>query len=349
MQCDLFHEISLPAHRGIGEAQAFAEFLAQAEQADRLGFGTLWLVEHHFMPEYSHSSAPDLLLAAASQRTHRLRLGLGVTPLPYHHPLQVAERAATLDVLTQGRLEMGIGRGFSPTEFRAFGIDMAQSRERTAEGLDIMRRVWAGGRPEYHGRHYDFPPLQPVPAPLQHPHPPLWTAAVSPDTFIWAAQQQLGVLAGPFKPWWMVRHDIGQFLAHWQTAETPRAGMTVGLFCLPDGQRARKLAEPAFVWFYRRLFATTLPVLEKLYPSYEHFHDIGRFRALLKLGIHLRMLETLGMVVAGSPEQCVDQLARYREAGVTHLLCAVGAGALDPALIAESMQCIAEEVMPALA
>ncbi len=349
MQFDLFYEISQPPHCPRDEAQAFEHTLAELELADKLGFGCAWLVEHHFMPGYSHSSAPDLVLAAASQRTRKLRLGLGVTPLPYHHPLQVAERAATLDILSRGRLEMGIGRGFAPHEFRAFNVDMAHSRSLTTESLTILRQALTDGHVDFHGQHFQLDQLDLTPAPLQRPHPPLWSAAVSPDTFIWAAQQQLGALAGPFKPWLMVKQDIRQYLQHWQAEQAPRAGMTVGLFCLPDGRRARELARPALVWFYQQLFATTVPVLEKLYPSYEHFHDLGKFRHLLKLGINLTLLETFGMAVVGSPAECIDKLKTYQEAGVTHLLCAVGAGALDTHLIRESMQCIAEQVMPAFA
>lgn len=349
MQFDLFYEISQPPHVSRSEACAFEDTLAELELADQLGFGCAWLVEHHFMRGYSYSSAPDLVLAAASQRTQRLRLGLGVTPLPYHHPIHVAERAATLDILSHGRLEMGIGRGFSPHEFHAFGVNMAHSRSLTTESLDILRLALRDSHVDYHGQHFQLDALDIIPSPVQTPHPPLWTAAVSPNTFIWAAEQQLGALAGPFKPWLMVKQDIRQYLHHWRAPEPPRAGMTVGIFCLPDGRRARELARPALVWFYQQLFATTLPVLERLIPSYEHFHDLGRFRHLLRLGINLTLLETLGMVVVGSPAECIAQLKPYQEAGVTHLLCAVGAGALESDLIRESMQCIAEHVMPAFA
>jgi len=346
MQFDLFYEISNPPHLARREHHAFQQSIDEIVLAERLGFRGVWLVEHHFMPEYSHSSAPDLMLAALSQRTSRLRLGLGVTPLPYHHPVHVAERAATLDQLSGGRLEMGIGRGFSPTEFAAFGIDMQHSRSLTSESLAILRQAFAGQSLQFSGQHYQFDDLPLTPQVLQQPHPPLWTAAVSPDTFVWAAQEQLGALAGPFKPWMMVKSDIKQYLQHWQSATPPRAGMTLGIFCLPDGKRARQLARPAFEWFYRQLFATTIPVLEKLYPSYEHFHDMGRFRSLMKLGINLKLLEMAGMVVIGSPQECVDKLATYHEAGVTHLLCAVGAGAMETGLVRESMQCMAEQVMP---
>ena len=146
----------------------------------------------------------------------------------------------------------------------------------------------------------------------------------------------------------MTRADIKTFRETWQGAEAPRIGMTVGVFCLKDGNRAKELAAPAFEWFYKELYKTTLPVLERLYPSYEHFHELGYFRHLLKLGINLTLLKTFGMAVVGSPEECIEQLAKYREAGVTHLLCAVGAGALPTELVRESMQVIAEEVMPAV-
>ncbi|WP_413436858.1 LLM class flavin-dependent oxidoreductase [Sulfuriferula sp. GW1] len=348
MQFDLFYEISQPPHLARSEAQAYADTLAEIELADRLGFGCAWLVEHHFMRGYSHSSKPDLVLAAASQRTRHIRLGLSVVPLPYHHPVHVAERVATLDILTAGRLELGIGRGFSPQEYGVFGAAMSDSRNRTAESLAILRQSFLRRPVTFHGEHYHLDALDILPYPVQSPHPPLWTAAVSPDTFTWAAQQQLGMLAGPFKPWMMVKHDIRNYLDSAAAAPAPRAGMTVGIFCLPDGKRARELAKPALTWFYTALFATTLPVLEKLYPSYEHFHDLGRFRSLIKLGINLKLLETFGMAVVGTPAECIEKLQKYREAGVTNLLCAVGAGALPTEAIQESMHCIAEDVMPAL-
>lgn len=348
MQFDLFYEISQPPHLARSEADAFRETLEEIELADQLGYGCAWLVEHHFMRGYSHAAKPDLVLAAASQRTKRIRLGLGVVPLPYHHPVHVAERAATLDILSGGRLELGIGRGFSPQEYAVFGAAMSDSRSLTAESLAILRLAFERRPVTFHGKHHHFDALDILPYPVQSPHPPLWTAAVSPDTFTWAAQEGLAMLAGPFKPWLMVRHDIRTYLDAWRGNTPARAGMTLGILCLPDGKRARELARDALTWFYRELFATTLPVLEKLYPSYEHFHDLGRFRKLMKLGINLTLLETFGMAVVGSPAECIDKLQKYRAAGVTNLLCAVGAGALETGVIRESLHCIAEEVMPAL-
>ncbi|HSQ82364.1 MAG TPA: LLM class flavin-dependent oxidoreductase [Casimicrobiaceae bacterium] len=348
MKLDLFHEFSVPPQLGRSEAAAYAETLEEIELADRLGFHGVWLVEHHFMPGYSHSSKPELILAALARRTSRLRLGLGVVPLPYHHPVHVAERVATLDLLCDGRLEVGIGRGFSPVEYAAFGVRMADSRALVDESLAILRATSDGAPVRFDGVHFKLDGVTIVPRPAQRPHPPLWSAAVSPDTFEWAARMGLGVLAGPFKPWFMVASDIRRYRALWSHAEPMRIGMTVGMLCLRDGARARRLAAPAFRWFYDELLRVTAPVLENLLPSYEQFHDIGRFRRLARLGARPRVLDLAGLTVAGTPEECLARIRRYRDAGVTHLLCAVGAGALPTDIVRESLECIASEVLPAL-
>lgn len=347
MRFDLFYEAAVPPRLGLSEAQAYAETLGQIELADRLGYGCAWLVEHHFLRGYSHASKPELLLAAAAARTGRIRLGHAIIPLPLHHPVHVAERIATLDILSGGRLEVGIGRGFSPREYAAFGADMAASRELVEESLDILLRSFARRPVTHHGRHYRLDALDILPHVVQEPHPPLWTAAVSPETFDWAAAKGLGVLAGPFKPWFMVKYDIGRFRGAWRHGIAPRIGMTIGVLCLADGERARRLAKDAFAWFYRELFQAALPVLEQLYPSYEQLHELGRFRALMKLGVDMGLADTFGLAVVGDPAEVRGKIGRYAEAGVTHLLCAFGAGAVDPAITRESLELFAREVMPA--
>ena len=323
--------------------------MAEIELADRLGFHGAWLVEHHFMPGYSHCSKPELFLAALARRTSRLRLGLGVVPLPYHHPVHVAERVATLDHLCAGRLEVGIGRGFTPREYEVFGVPMAESRELVEESLAILRAAARDAPVTFGGRHFRLDGVTILPRPVQRPHPPLWTAAVSPETFDWAARSGLGVLAGPFKPWPMVAVDIRRYRGAWRASEAPRIGMTVGMLCLPDGKRARALAAPAMRWFYGQLLKITAPVLEQLLPSYEQLHDLGRFRRLLRLGMRPRLLDLAGLTVVGSPPECLERLQRYARAGVTHLLCAVGAGAVPTAVVRESLECIAADVLPELA
>ncbi|HEX6064715.1 MAG TPA: LLM class flavin-dependent oxidoreductase, partial [Longimicrobiales bacterium] len=254
MHFDLFFEAALPPHSGLSEARLYANVLASIERADRLGYRCAWLVEHHFMRGYSHASKPEVLLAAAAARTVRIRLGHGVIPLPLHHPVHIAERVATLDVLSSGRVELGIGRGFSPREYAAFGVSMDASRRLTEEALEILRASFKREPVTFHGRHFDLEALDILPHVVQQPHPPLWTAAVSPDTYRWAAARELGVLAGPFKPWFMVKHDLEHYRDAWKADASPRMGMTVGVLCLKDGARARRLAEEAFTWYYGQLF-----------------------------------------------------------------------------------------------
>jgi alkanesulfonate monooxygenase SsuD/methylene tetrahydromethanopterin reductase-like flavin-dependent oxidoreductase (luciferase family) len=347
VRIDLFYELAMPPFLARSEAELYQNALAELEAADALGFHGAWLVEHHFMPGYSHCSKPELLLAACAARTRRLRLGFAVIPLPYHHPVHVAERIATLDLLSGGRLEVGLGRGFSPAEYGAFGTRMADSRDLVEESLAIVRASFAPGPVTFEGRHFRLDHAEIVPRVVQRPHPPLWTAAISPETFDWAARKGLGVLAGPFKPWFMIESDVRRYRAAWTHPEPPRVGMTVGMLCLRDGRRARAIAAPALAWFYGELLRVTRPALEALYPSYEHLRQLGRFRRLVALGLRPRVLAAAGMTIVGSPAECIDRIAALGRAGVTHVLLAPGAGAVAHEIVRESLECIATDVLPA--
>jgi len=357
MHFDLFHELSVPPFLPRPEAQVYAETLDELALAETLGFRTAWLVEHHFMPGYSHSTAPDMFLAAASQRTSRLRLGNAIFPLPYHHPVRVAERVATLDVLSNGRAEFGFGRGFSPQEYATFGVSMADSRSYTEEALDIVRRSFSGEPLSYAGRHFHFEDLEILPKVVQRPHPPLWTAAVSPDSFEMAARLGIGVLVGPFKPWFMVREDIRHYREAWRrhhgdgpaaSGQNPRVAMTLGVYCHASGKVARERAREPFEWFYGQLLNQTRPVLEKLYEGYEYYRKMGKFRGLINKAVNLTLLDTLGMAAVGDPEHCLKRVEALRAEGVDHLLCAFGAGAMPTDAVRETMQLFADTVMPAV-
>ncbi|WP_312263435.1 LLM class flavin-dependent oxidoreductase [Candidatus Igneacidithiobacillus taiwanensis] len=353
MQVDLFYELAVPSHLPRSEAQVYHETLEELALADQLGFHGAWLVEHHFMREYSHSSAPEVFLAAASQRTQKLRLGHAVIALPYNHAVRVAERVAALDILSNGRLEVGIGRGFSPREYAIFGAEMADSRTHLQEGLAILRA--AGGGPVRHqGKLYRLDDIDILPKPLQQPHPPLWVAAVSPQTFRWAAEEGIGVLSGPFKPWFMIKQDLKAYRRSVQSSAraqvagfNPQFAMTIGCLCLEDAAEARRLAE-GFTWYYQRLLDQTRPVLVQLRESYEFYHRLAFLEPLLRRGLSLRLLESMGMVVVGNPEQCRKGLARFARAGVDRLLLAVGAGMVPSTVTQRSLELLATEVLPSL-
>lgn len=351
MQLDLFYELAVPDFAMRNEAQVFHDTLEELVLAETCGFRTAWIVEHHFMRGYSHSSAPDLVLAAAAQRTRTLRLGHATVPLALHHPLQVAERLATLDVLSNGRLEFGFGGALSPHEYAAFGIDMNDSRGMVEESLAILRQGFTGMPVQFAGRHFKVENAEILPKCVQQPHPPLWMAAASPDSFELAAQLGVGVLVGPFKPWFMVQSDIERYHAAWKkyqgdTEEPARVGMTLGLMCLEDGRRARELASLHITWFYRELLKHTAPLLKQLHADHEYYKKAGSLKSLLEKTLNLATLETLGMVVAGDPAHCRRQLETWRDAGVDHLLCAISAGGIPSEAAQASMRILADQVIP---
>src|SRR5947209_16619269 len=158
------------------EHKTYHDALDQIELADRVGFDYVWEVEHHFLEEYSHSSAPEVFLAAASQRTKRIRLGHGIVQIPprFNHPARVVERAATLDLVSGGRVELGTGEASSQVELGGFGVERETKREQWHEALDAIARMFveepfAG----YEGEFFSMPPRNVVPKPKQKPHPPL--------------------------------------------------------------------------------------------------------------------------------------------------------------------------------
>src|SRR3989449_5765382 len=202
MKFGIFYEHQLPRPWEAGsEYRLLHESLDQIELADGLGFHTAWEVEHHFLEEYSHSSAPEVFLAAASQRTSRIRLGHGIVQVPQevNHPARVAERAATLDLISGGRVEFGTGEGSSQMELGAFGVDRVEKRAQWEESLDAITRMFveqpfAG----YEGRWISMPPRNVIPKPKQRPHPPLWVACSRRETILTAAQRGLGALSFAF-------------------------------------------------------------------------------------------------------------------------------------------------------
>ena len=202
MKFGVFYEHQLPRPWAEGaEHRLLQDALDQIEIADRIGLDHVWEVEHHFLEEYSHSSAPEVFLAAASQRTSRIRLGHGIVAMPpgYNHPARVAERIATLDLVSNGRVEFGTGETSSNLELGGFGVERAQKREQWSEALDVVTRMFveepfAG----YEGRYVQMPVRNVIPKPMQRPHPPLWVACSRRETIHLAATKGIGALSFAF-------------------------------------------------------------------------------------------------------------------------------------------------------
>src|SRR5688500_8516634 len=202
MKFGIFYELQLPRPwDGDAEHDLVQNALTQIELADQLGFDHAWEVEHHFLEEYSHSSAPEVFLAAASQRTKNIRLGHGIvqTPPPFNHPARIAERIAMLDLVSNGRCEFGTGESSSEAELGGFEINPALKREMWQEGLEVaVRCMTEGPFTGVQGKYVSMPPRNVVPKPVQKPHPPIWVACSRRDTILLAAEKGIGALSFAF-------------------------------------------------------------------------------------------------------------------------------------------------------
>src|SRR6266571_490172 len=215
MKFGLLYEMETPRPwNALSEYNIYWQALAQIELADRIGIDCVWSVEHHFLEEYSHSSAPDLFLAAASQRTSRIRLGHGIvhTVPAINHPARVAERIATLDVLSDGRVEFGTGEGSAAAELDAFGVQPADKRAMWEEGVRVALRCLTETPFTGHaGEYVRMPPRNVVPKPVQRPHPPVWVACSRRETIHLAAQKGIGALAFAFFDPEEARHWVDDY------------------------------------------------------------------------------------------------------------------------------------------
>lgn len=195
MRFALIYQVQVPKPwTSESEYTRFQEIIEQVSFAEEMGFESVWFMEHHFGPEQSHSSAPDLVLAALSQRTTKMRLGLAVVLVPVHHPLTIAERLATLDLISGGRVEVGLGRSGHPYQLTPFGVHLEDTRGMWEEALTILPRAWTEEVFSHQGKHYNIPPRQVLPKPLQRPHPPLWGACNQEDTAYLTGRAGFGCL-----------------------------------------------------------------------------------------------------------------------------------------------------------
>ncbi len=364
------HQLPRPWHEG-DEHRLLREALEQVELADRLGIDHVWEVEHHFLEEYSHSSAPEVFLGAVSQRTRRIRIGHGIValPHPYNHPARVAERAATLDLISDGRVELGTGETSSEVELAGFGVAREEKRARWAEALDALTRMFveepfAG----YDGAYLQMPPRNVVPKPLQRPHPPLWVACSRRDTIHLAATKGLGALSFSFVEPSEAKVWVDDYYATLASAECVPAGFSVNpnlavvlpFMCHRDEETAieRGLDGGHFFGYslaHYYVFGSHQPGRTDLWSEFQANRSGWGFdrqvaaRTGQILGAQL-LEQGLGSLrgAIGTPRQIRDLLRGYADAGVDQVVFVSQAGRNHHDHICESMELFAQEVMPEL-
>jgi len=331
------------------EQDVIGEQIDLMVEAEALGFDSVWTAEHHFT-EYGHCASPAVTLAAVAARTERIRLGTGVVVLPLNHPLRVAEDFAFLDNLSGGRVDVGVGRGYQPVEFRGYGVDPARSREMFGESVEIMRRAWTEERFGFSGEFYRFDDLSVQPKPVQKPHPPLWMAALSPATFDLCARFGFHLLCAP-----VFGFDLeagSEHIARYRETLRKRgadeaahnvAALTI-TYVAESTQQARSDLQDSLMWYYRTLARYIAPADgQSPIAGYEHYGAAREF-----LGdVDWDTVIERGAVVCGSPAEVADRIAEIRDrCDFTDYLGWTRIGGLPAAKVRRSMELMAEQVIP---
>ena len=373
MRFGLFYEHQLPRPWDPdSERRILADALEQIEIADRAGFDFVWLVEHHFMEEYSHSSAPEVFLGAASQRTSRIRLGHGIVQIPHavNHPARVAERIATLDLLSGGRAEFGTGESSSAAELGGFGVRRGAKRAMWEDAMAAIAHMFveepfAG----WDSRFLKMPPRNVVPKPLQKPHPPLWVACSRRETIQFAARNGIGALSFSFAE----PEDAGKWVADYYAliaseecvpvgfSVNPNLAVVLPMMCHEDEATAieRGIDGAHFFGYALAHYYGITPHSPGRTSVWEEFlagrNEGGYARDLIladdaPLAVKI-MQQGLGSMrgAVGTPDQIAEFVARYEAVGVDQVGFVLQAGTNKHEDICESIELFGKSVIPRFA
>jgi alkanesulfonate monooxygenase SsuD/methylene tetrahydromethanopterin reductase-like flavin-dependent oxidoreductase (luciferase family) len=355
MKFGIFIDLQLPRPWKAGdESRLIHEALEQVELADRVGIDYVWVQEHHFLEEYCHSAAPEVFLAACSQRTKNIRLGHGIVVMSpkFNHPARIAERLATLDIISNGRVEWGTGESGSRMELEGFGVDFVDKRPMWAEALkETVKMMCMEPYPGFRGKYFSMPHRNVVPKPLQKPHPPIWAACSNRDSLKLAAQLGVGALTFAFvnaeeAKFWVDEYyetfkinctPIGQ-------AVNPNVSMLTGFLCDRDNETAiRHGMEGAHFFAYGLGHywrdGTHVPGRTNLWDEFKQrpISDIQKME---------RERKKAGMGGIGSPKQLINNFRALEEAGVDQLILLQQSGNYRHEHICESLKLFGEEVLP---
>jgi alkanesulfonate monooxygenase SsuD/methylene tetrahydromethanopterin reductase-like flavin-dependent oxidoreductase (luciferase family) len=319
MQFGLFGGARTKPSIGLEDSQGYESFTEYVIEADRLGFRQLFMVEHHFTGQGQVSSSMTVLAYLAA-RTQNIRLGTAVVVVPWHNPVLVAEQVATLDLLTGGRVDFGVGKGYRKAEFNGFCIPMEEATERFDEAMEVIRKAWTTeGRFSHHGKRWHYDNIVVEPAPLQRPHPPLWLAAGSPDSVRRAAREGYNLLLD-------------------QLAQTDQIIRRIGLF-REECERVGRAWHPGLV--------ATARALQMIHSESERAAAYEtRKRVLGVIGDLARdrlpdRVEDDTAALLGTPDEVIARLKELEAGGATNILL------VDPNASVANLRAFAREVMPA--
>ena len=348
MKFGIFYEHQLPRDWDeFSEHKLIQNSLDQIELADKLGYDYAWEVEHHFLEEYSHSSAPEVFLAAAaSQRTKNIRLGHGIIQLTTNHPARVAERVSTLDLVSNGRVEMGLGEGSSATELHPFNLRFRDKRDVWEDAVRCTLPMMYNHAWEYEGEYFHFPKRAVIPKPMQKPHPPLWVACSQLDTIKYSAHRGMGALCFKFanlkaaEAW--VNAYYNTFLHHQEKLTdyqaNPNIAVVSGFMCAETDEEAWRKADGwTFFQFALQLYGKEGPFDPGSVNFWDRYQEWKETPAGQKRS---------GSELIGSPDTIRERLKELEDANVDQVILLNQAGKNTHEDICSSLELFAHEVMP---
>jgi alkanesulfonate monooxygenase SsuD/methylene tetrahydromethanopterin reductase-like flavin-dependent oxidoreductase (luciferase family) len=359
MKFGIFYEHQLPRPWTEGaEQRLFNEALEQVELADRVGIDYAWEVEHHFLEEYSHSSAPEVFLAACAARTKRIRLGQGIRQVipQYNHPARTAEVVATLDLVSNGRLDFGSGESSAILELGGVGIPVDQKRAMYLEATEqICNMLAMDPYPGFKGKYFEMPCRNIVPKPVQKPHPPLWVACSRRETIRLAAELGMGALTFAFvdpaeaKAWvdeyyGIIKSDRCVPIGH---AVNANICMVSSFSCHQDREEAVRRGLEGFEFFSYALgnlygFGIHTPGRTNIWEQFQE----ARAKQLAESPIDMTQALTGGRGGIGTPDDLRAHLAKFQDAGVDQVTFIQQAGRNKHEHICDALELFAAEVMP---
>jgi alkanesulfonate monooxygenase SsuD/methylene tetrahydromethanopterin reductase-like flavin-dependent oxidoreductase (luciferase family) len=353
MKFSLLYEMQISEPTRAAERQMFHDCVAQVELAEQVGFDGVWEVEHHGLYEYSHSSAPEVFLSFMAARTRRLRLGHGVTLTPhrYNHPIRIAERVATLDILSEGRVNWGSGKSSSAVEKVAFENKIDELHDQWLEALQMIPRMWQQDVFEWHGRFYRVAPTQVVPKPVQQPHPPIYAACSKPESAVAVGRLGIGALNFALGTDEYLQEKVADYRAAVRTARPEAYQVNSHFACapatlvLPDDRRAceygfrgaRFFAESMAAYY----FSTDRPIGKLSVPR--EFLDESDLRDAMAFRT---AAGSQCNTIVGDPAAAREMVSRFAAVGVDELICVMQMGTVPHELVMESIRTFGEQVIP---
>jgi len=308
----------------------------QIVEVEKLGFDQAWVTEHHFGGYGGTLPHPPTFLSAVAQMTSRIRLGVAVAVLPLHNPIDLAEAYAMADVVSNGRIDFGIGKGSEPVEYRKFGASRDEATQRFMESAEIIRHAWSDQPVNFRGEFYQCDSVNILPKPVQRPHPPIWVGATrSEETFRWAGEQGYDLMTVPFVH--PSTESLRELVKIYRDA----------LACSGHNFVARQVLGKFHIYVsdsFERGMREAAPFM-KNYSDLHHRADPTRRLTERDIGSDMAR----GFIIVGDPERCSDTIRRwYEESGITTFSGTFHFGGMPQELALKNIRLFAERVMPAL-